>query len=198
MEDDRHGSDCVFGGRVMKVKDDFKQGDRITEISAGWFNAVAAFVNNLVGVNNIAVKRPHGPVTESSPVEIEFVGSAGTTLTLSDATPQDVSASGSAGSSLDVSRADHKHKDRKPQDSASKTTLSFTPPASASVAQEGTWGSGGTTGLILRIATRTIYDTSSTPVFRCFYRDCIFDEFGRLYAVGEEYVYVFATPETDI
>jgi hypothetical protein len=155
-------------------------------------------VNNLVGVNNIAVKRPHGPVTEASPVEIEFVGAAGTSVGLSDATPQDVFTSGSAGSSLDASRADHKHKDRNPQDSATKTTLSFTPPATASVAQAGTWASGGATGLILRIATRTIYDTTSTPVFRCFYRDCTFDEFGRLYAVGAEYVYTFATPETDI
>jgi len=94
---------------MAKIKADFKQGDKITEIPASWFNSVASFINNLVGVNNIAVKRPHGPVTESSPVEIEFIGEAGTTLNLSDATPQKDASPGAAGTATTASRADHKH-----------------------------------------------------------------------------------------
>ena len=126
----------------------------------------------------------------------DFPGNVSST----DADIKTVGTANSKGgdSTTNAAKADHVHKDRFPGNSASKTTLSFTPPATASVAQAGTWASGGATGLVFRMATRTIYDTTSTPVFRCFYRDCTFDEYGRLYSVGAEYVYTFASPEMDI
>ena len=52
------------------VKDDFKAGEPISAVGAGWFNKVAAFLNNLVGATGITVNAPENP-GPSSPVVIE-------------------------------------------------------------------------------------------------------------------------------
>ena len=52
------------------VKDDFNAGNPITAVGAEWFNSVAAYLNNLVGVDNVTVTKPEKP-SPSSPVTIE-------------------------------------------------------------------------------------------------------------------------------
>ena len=53
------------------IKDDFKAGEPISSVSASWFNKVASFLNNLVGVTGIKVNKPEKP-GPSSPVTIEL------------------------------------------------------------------------------------------------------------------------------
>ena len=53
------------------IKDDFKAGEPISSVPASWFNKVAGFLNNLVGVTGIKVNKPEKP-GPSSPVTIEL------------------------------------------------------------------------------------------------------------------------------
>ena len=189
----------------MKIKADFKQGDKITEIPAGWFNAVASFVNNLVGVNNIAVKRPHGPVTEASPVEIEFVGSAGTTLTLSDATPEKDTLAGSAGTGAAASRYDHKHPISDP---AAATTYSSvptfwgefsaasgggtTPSTNAWVAKGQTGHTSGQGVAFLFLERIYIDNSATTPNLVGVQRRALVAEDGRILAISSPFEFVIS------
>lgn len=52
------------------MKDDFKAGEPISAVGAGWFNAVAAFLNNLVGGYGVNVTKPSKP-SPSAPVQID-------------------------------------------------------------------------------------------------------------------------------
>jgi len=178
----------------MKIKADFKPGDKITEIPASWFSAVGSFVNNLVGVNNIAVKRPHGPVTESSPVEIEFVGSA---INLSGDTPAKESASGTAGVSDAAARADHSHP--APADSPDYTGFDFKSldedGSDANAATTWTAGAAQTKGFRITIVRKVAYkEEDGTPALRAYARDLIVDKFGRIYSLGAQFNYVIDTP----
>ena len=47
---------------MFHVKDDFKAGAPVTQVGAGWFNKVGAFLNNLVGGRGVRiVKNESGP-----------------------------------------------------------------------------------------------------------------------------------------
>ena len=47
---------------MFHVKDDFKANAPITQVGAGWFNKVGAFINNLVGGRGVRiVKNESGP-----------------------------------------------------------------------------------------------------------------------------------------
>lgn len=46
----------------LHIRDDFKPGAPISQVPASWFNKVANFINNLVGVNGVKVtKNENGP-----------------------------------------------------------------------------------------------------------------------------------------
>ncbi len=51
------------------VKDDFKAGEPISAVGAGWFNKVGAFLNNLVGMTGLKIDKPDKP-SPSAPVVI--------------------------------------------------------------------------------------------------------------------------------
>ena len=188
----------------MKIKADFKPGDKITEIPASWFSAVGSFVNNLVGVNNIAVKRPHGPVTESSPVEIEFIGATNvTTLNLSDATPEKDTLTGSAGTGTTATRSDHKHPISDP---AAATTYASvptfwgefsavsgggaTPTTSAWVANGQTGHTAGQGVAFLFLERIYLDNTLSTPNLVAVQRRVTVAEDGRILAVSSPFEFV--------
>lgn len=52
------------------IKEDFKQGAPISSVGAGWFNAVAAFLNSLTGGLGIVLRKPTNPGA-STPVQID-------------------------------------------------------------------------------------------------------------------------------
>lgn len=53
------------------VKDDFTPGTPVAAVGAGWFNAVAGFINGLVGGLGIKVVKPRHPGS-SAPVQIDI------------------------------------------------------------------------------------------------------------------------------
>jgi len=53
------------------VKDDFKAGDPISSVGAGWFNKVAAFLNNLVAATGLKLDAPPLP-SASAPVVLSI------------------------------------------------------------------------------------------------------------------------------
>lgn len=73
------------------VKDDFRAGDPITAVGAEWFNSVAAFLNNLVGVDNVTVTKPATP-SPSAPVTIEASqsGAVGTPTVVGESATNEV------------------------------------------------------------------------------------------------------------
>lgn len=52
------------------IKEDFKPGAPISSVGAGWFNAVAAFLNSLTGGLGIVLVKPTNPGA-STPVQID-------------------------------------------------------------------------------------------------------------------------------
>lgn len=52
------------------IKGDFKPGAPISSVGAGWFNAVAAFLNSLTGGLGIKLIKPQTP-SSSAPVQID-------------------------------------------------------------------------------------------------------------------------------
>jgi len=99
-----------------------------------------------------------------------------------------------AGNADTASRSDHVHADKPPVNEPVKTTLAGSGP-SASLQN---WLSDNPVygGLVLRVHTRTFYDTSgSVPELKGFYRDLTFDRSGRLFQVSGENHYNIATPK---
>ena len=56
---------------MFHVKDDFKSNAPITQVGAGWFNKVGAFINNLVGGRGVRIVK-----NESGPSYIELEDAA--------------------------------------------------------------------------------------------------------------------------
>jgi len=109
----------------------------------------------------------------------------------SNATPQAVADTGAAGNSDEYARGNHVHADKPPANEAIKTTLAGT----GATASTASWASGGTAGAVVRVQTRTFYDTSgATPQLFGFYEDWVIDRFGRVYSVSAETRYIIATP----
>ncbi len=53
------------------VKDDFKAGEPVSSVGAGWFNKVAAFLNNLVTATGLKLDAPPVP-SASAPVVLSI------------------------------------------------------------------------------------------------------------------------------
>ena len=115
-------------------------------------------------------------------------------LNVDTTTPEAVAASGSAGSASTYSRRDHTHADKPPVNEASKVTLA----GSGVTANNVAWASNGVTGAVLRVQTRTVYDTStSQPQLYGYYIDIILDRAGRVYSASAEQRHIIATPEAN-
>lgn len=56
---------------MFHVKDDFRAGAPVTQVGAGWFNKVGAFINNLVGGRGVRIVK-----NESGPSYIELEDAA--------------------------------------------------------------------------------------------------------------------------
>jgi len=54
---------------MLPLKDDFKPGQALNELSAEWLNTVAAFINTLQCSGTVVMERPVNPSKEN-PVKI--------------------------------------------------------------------------------------------------------------------------------
>lgn len=69
---------------MFHVKDDFRAGAPVTQVGAGWFNKVGAFINNLVGGRGVRIVK-----NESGPSYIELDAGEGDNPTAVGSYPTD-------------------------------------------------------------------------------------------------------------
>jgi hypothetical protein len=147
-------------------------------------------------------------VSANEPLRDIYPGNAGSAATYarsdhahrvndSSDVPSRVAADGNRGGvapNYPYAFHNHVHADKFPANEASKTSLAGT----GNGANTTTWTSGGTAGLTLRTQTRSFYDTSvNPPQLYGFYRDLIYDRWGRLYNATAETRYIIATPQPE-
>jgi hypothetical protein len=89
------------------LKDDFRPGEPLSQVSSDWLNTVARILNYLSG-DGVRIEKTPVP-SPASPWLIYADTATGGGASLSDATPLDLASTGDHGTSSSGSRSDHKH-----------------------------------------------------------------------------------------